>query len=178
MDDASVPDRITDLMVAMAYPKRFAVRRASESRGRLSSAGLPGPVDFGHGYGLFGPWDLFYDPVMLSYAPFGIGYYGGFNPFDYYSGGFVSISPGSSGPDSAEHGRAVNGLGYTRVEPREPAVDRGATGNRTDSSSGPAFTGGSTGVSSGGASPAGYSSGGSSSGGGGGGGSSGTAVPR
>jgi hypothetical protein len=89
-----------------------------------------------------------------------------------YDGGFI-IGGGVITPPVAEtHGRVVNGLGYTQIEPHVEATTRGGNGSGagagTSSSGGAGSDGGSFG---GGASPGGYSSGG--------GGSTGlTAVPR
>jgi hypothetical protein len=171
MDDAGVPDGVTDLLVAKAYPERFEIRRrASTGGGGGGGAG----AFWGSSFDVFGPWDVFYDPLAIGFAPMWLGYYGGYygayDPYYLTSGGLIAVTPGGAGALDAAHGRVVSGRGYTRVEPRDTAVDRGGSGG---DSGAPIFVSGASG--SGGGS-GGVSSGGFSSGGGGSGGQ--TAVPR
>jgi hypothetical protein len=191
LDDAGVPDGVTDLLVALSYPERFVVERAT--RGAPSIGELTGDT-------LFMPWTLgsplfgfspFYDDLFYPayyYSPFAYSYAGrGFDPFGFgfYGPGYITVVPGGGVPDEVQpsgQGRVVNGLGYTRVRPRE--TERAAGGGQN--ASGRRSSGGeSSGGTSSGATSSGSSSGGSvsgqgfssgSSGGGGGGGR--TAVPR
>jgi hypothetical protein len=173
LHDASVPPSLIDLMVARAYPKRFEVKRSSGSGGSFGSFG-----SFSDDVLWASPYDLMFDPYAFYYSPFG-SYRQFVDPSLYLLGGYVTV-PASGGNGVAQESgsaRVVNGSGYTRVEPRQPAVVVGRTsgGSRTDSSDSGSYSpsGGSSSDSGGGsASPAGYSSGG----GGGGGGQ--TAVPR
>jgi hypothetical protein len=176
MTDARLSEPVIDLLVALAYPGHFEVRRRAP---RVSGGG--GPITSIEESGSFwGPWGLAYDPYTLMFSPFAAGYYPGFpNFYDYSYGGYIEIPGGGGGgaePGASGHGQVVNGQGYTRVQPREAVSNSGgrsggastsSAGLSSDSSGG---SGGSSGVSS--ASPAGYSSGGGGSSGGA------TAVPR
>jgi hypothetical protein len=195
MDKAGVSSNVIDLMVALSYPKRFVVERATAA-----------PMDDSGYFGSpIGWWDPFLSPVIpfsllgrdcfssyYAYGPsygcgrfysaygmgFGYPYYGyGYYPYGYP--GWVTVGNGSStvapGPDpnGSPEGRVVNGRGYTQIRNREPVpVPLNGSGSSGSSSSGGGNSGtnstGSSGVSSGG-----YSGGGSS-----GGDSGRTAVPR
>lgn len=197
MDKAGVSPDVIDLMVALSYPKRFVVERAT---GPSSDAG------FGDA---FGWWDPFLSPMMpfsmmgrdcysaYAYGPsyrcgayYGYGsMFGYLNPYSAYgyggpyNGGWVVVDSGSSsippivdtGNTGSAGGRVVNGRGYTQIRNREPVPvpSNGTAGYTGDTSSGSNTSGtnstGSSGVSSGG-----YSGGGGGSSGGG----ERTAVPR
>lgn len=191
LDDAGVDGSVIDVLVALAYPNRFVVERPS-SGGRRGSGG---------GWGGFDPYSPAYQGSY--WAPFGYSYLGmyGYNSLrnsywynPYYYNGWASRGPvvGGRAGDDAEigSGRAVRGVGFTRVSQRAP-VRRGEGGGGGASSGGGG--GGTTAASpprgGGRVSPGGFSrggGGGSSSSGGGGGSSSGgggggggrTAVPR
>ena len=171
LDDAGVADNVIDLMVAQTFPKQFQVRR----RGGGSSSGSWA------GYGGVG-WDWYgFDPFYSYYAPVGYGYWNRFGDYYYGPGQGVFIVPGDGGlaAPSGEHGRVVNGGGYTQVSPRDPVVTGNAgTRGRSAGDGGSGTSGGFS--SSGGSSDSGssgVSSGGYSSGGGGGDGGR-SAVPR
>ena len=163
--DAKVPERVIDLLVALAYPEHFEVRRRGTSSG-----------------GFFDPFpdagvDDAFDLYALYYSPFGFSYFNGGSPLDWWYGGDVIVPPdGGGSTGQSPHGRVVNGSGYTQVQPREAVHSAPRSGSDTssssggDSSSGSSSSGGSSGSGGSSASPAGYS--------GGGGGSGGTAVPR
>ena len=175
LDDAGVADSVIDLMVAQTFPKQFQVRRRGGGSSSGSSSGSWA------GYGGVG-WDwLGVDPFYDYYSPFGYSYWNRFGDYgDYYygPGTGVIVAPWGGGASTppGDHGRVVNGGGYTQVSPREPAVDAnargrssgdGASSTSAGSSGGSSSDGGSSGVSS-----AGYSSGG------GGGDGDRSAVPR
>lgn len=182
---ARVSEPVIDLLVGLAYPKQFEVRRQQPGGGFSG----PGAFGFGGGFGaLYGPWDVAWDPFAMyasMYSPFGLGVYGaGFYPYWYggdYYGSVINVpaAPGLSGgsgePVASGTGVAVNGRGYTRVQPRESVAERTASDRGADASSARSSGGGDVGGGGGGAavSPAGYSSG---DGGGAGGGN--FAVPR
>ena len=163
--DARVPERVIDLLVALAYPEHFEVHRRGTSSG-----------------GFFDPFpdagvDDAFDLYALYYSPFGYSYFNGGSPLDWWYGGDVIVPPDGGGSTGhSAHGRVVNGSGYTQVQPREAVHSAPRSGSDTssssggDSSSGSSSSGGSSGSGGSSASPAGYS--------GGGGGSGGTAVPR
>jgi len=200
LNKAGVADSVTDLMVALSYPQAFAVRSA-------------GPDDR-----LAPPPPLYPDFVDASfenpffYSPYYSNYYYSpyfFSPFGYsylwlypqFGAPGVIVIPGDGGgglPGNGlpENGKAVNGLGYTRVYPRDRAstaegsgeatprsngssrgsvTPRGYTAGDTSSGSSSSSSGGSSSSGSSGGSSAG-SSGGSSGGSSDGGGR--TAVPR
>jgi hypothetical protein len=202
LDKAGVDDRVTDLMVALSYPRSFAVRPSGPDDRLTPFPPLyPGGADFvdaSYDYPyFFGPYysNYYYSPYFFS--PFGYSYLRYYPYYPYYAPPVVIVGDGGGGGDfdgddvrPPENGRAVNGRGYTRVDRRD---DSGGSGGpdptpRSNGSSGASvskrgYTAGDTsssasapsssGSSSGGSS--GASSGGSSSGGDGGGRS---AVPR
>ena len=185
LDDAGVADSVVDVMVALSYPDRFVVERARDDRaGRTVFINDPFGIDYGFYSPLYG--SLYYP---YYYSPFAYSYYGRFDP-RFFGGGLIVV-PGTSdddGDDPQPSGaaRAIDGLGYTRVRPRdaEPTTTvrsgrRVVSGTTTaadaGSSSGGSSSGGSSSGSSGGSGGA-VSSGGFSSGGSGDTGR--TAVPR
>lgn len=203
LDKAGVDDRVIDLMVALSYPSSFAVRPSGGVDDRLTPFPPFGGADFvdaSYDYPYFyGPLysNYYYSPYF--YAPFGYSY------LRYYSAGvppFAVIGGGAGGGASynghdnrpPENGRAINGLGYTRVDRRGDvaigggggndgggASPRSAAGRGTVSSRGYSSgdAGGSSSSSSGGGSSSGGSSSSGSSGASSGGGDTGrTAVPR
>lgn len=156
--DAGVPGRITDLMIALSYPKYFALDRsqrlasmAAPASGSTIYATLPPNDPFGYrgGYGGYPPG---YGP--LGYSPYlydGFGYprygYGGYGyGYGYVYEPAVVIVRGS-GSTGRPHGRVVNGHGYTRGDPppsgsttsesRRPAsgTSSGSSGSSSSSSS-------------------------------------------
>ncbi len=197
LNKAGVADSVTDLMVALSYPQSFAVR----STGPDDRLAPPPPLypDF---FDASFESPFFYSPFF--YNPYYSNYYYSpyfFSPFGYsylrlypqFGAPGVAIIPGDGGgglPGNGlpENGRAVDGLGYTRVYPRDRATGSEGGGEATprsgSSSRGSASPRGYTaGESSGGSSSS--SGGGSSSGGSSGGSSAGssdgggrTAVPR
>ena len=182
LDDADVPESVIDLMVALTFPDRFIVERAT---------GGSAPVGVSTGMG----W---YDPLMSplwagSYAncymangyygyrsyynlcgPYYYGYntFGSYYPYYNYGGGWYPINGGGGGgggeTTASGAGRAINGRGYTQIRERspEPTVSRTNNGGNGTASGWSGNSGGATssGYSSG--SSSGGSSGGSSSGGG------------
>ena len=170
--DAGVPGRITDLMIALAYPKVFAhdqsLRVASTMpRGSTIYATLPPPDPFGY-RGVYSPYSfpLGYGP--LGYSPYlysGLGYggypgYGYGGGYGYGYGGYpyqppVVIIRNPNGGTGQPHGRVVNGQGYTRGG---SAGSTGMTGMPR-----PTSGGSSSGSGSGASTPSSGSSSGSSS---------------
>lgn len=163
--DAGVPGRITDLMVALAYPKYFAldqsqrVATALGGSGRVVYATLPPSDPFGYGGGYAG-MPAGYGP--LGYRPYVYDAYGfayGFPRYGYqeYYGGYMYRPPvvvvvGSGGVNGRAHGHVVNGHGYTRdpspSSAQTPSTRSGAGGGTT-SSSGSTSSGATTSSSSG-----------------------------
>ncbi len=183
---ASVAPGVIDTMVALSYPSHFIVERpdaqASGAFAPVDSSVFDSPWSASSAYPYYGSyWDPFWSPYV--YAPFGYAYWasygGGYFPYSPYlpSTGFVP----TDGPERQDAGRAINGVGYTRIREREVVERSGGDGDGDSSVSSGRSSGGSSGWSGGGtsgASPGGYSGGssGGSSGGGDGGGR--TAQPR
>jgi hypothetical protein len=189
LDSAGVPDTVIDLMVAMSFPRKFVVERAT-SGGGFSTSWMGNELDMWPYMAMWpytGMWPYIDDPFYYSmysrlysplysayYSPFGYRYWGYWDPrYRYYSdfGGLVVIdSPGTGTgtpgtPPTTGDGRVVDGRGYTRIRRADPDPVRINGGDRgwstaSGGSSGSSGSGGSSGVSSGG-----YSSGGSSGGG-------------
>jgi hypothetical protein len=196
MDKAGVSGNVIDLMVALSYPKRFVIERATAA-----------PVeDVGYvGVGsTIGWWDPFLSPVIpfsmlgrdcfsyyYAYGPaYGCGHYysaygWGFGyPYYYYPyggyaygyPGWINIDNGSGTAPPIEpspEGRVVNGRGYTQIRNREPVPVPATAGSGYNGSSGGNTSSGTNSTGSSGVSSGGYSGGGSS-----GGDSGRTAIPR
>jgi hypothetical protein len=171
--DAQVPESVIDLMVALSYPNRFVVETARVDR--APAVIVNDPFMFGVGYpiwadsfGFYSPFYSYYSPYY--YSPFAYSYAYGYNPF-YFNGGYAVIDAGGGGgsgrPDRPSGtGRVVDGLGYTRVRPRESepttaSRQGGTVGGDSGSSSSSSSSSGSSGASS--VSSGGFSSGSSSS---------------
>ena len=120
---AGVPSGVTDILVALSYPRVFAVNRAtfaSDLRapvaGGATLAGGPRtiyadvyPPNVGGYYnGYYSPYYSNYSP--FGYSPFGYGGYGGYGSYPYGSAPVIVIREGAA----AQHGRVVNGRGYSR----------------------------------------------------------------
>jgi hypothetical protein len=182
LDDAGVPDSVIDLLVAQAYPEKFQVERREEASLDLYppaflSAEWSSPY-WGLGYPYF-TWYPGYFGYRYFSSPFAFGYFGYYDTYSYYYPRSVGIlDPGGvPSPAAPEQGRLVNGVGYTRVRPREAVkADTGSAGGGSSRGStlGPSgYT-----QSNGGSSSSGSSSGASSSGGSGGSDGGRIAVPR
>jgi hypothetical protein len=204
LDKAGVDDRVIDLMVALSFPRAFAVRPSGpDDRLTPFPPFYPGAADFvdaAYDYPYFyGPYysNYYYSPYFFS--PFGYSY------LRYYPGFYspvAVIAPGDGGGGGGpggnlppENGRAVRGFGYTQVDRRDSSASSGDGGGgggsaRTSGSRGSASPRGYSGSDAGSATSSSSGGGGSSSSGGsssgssagsssGGGGDSGrTAVPR
>ena len=191
LDDAGVPDSVTDLMVALSYPQSFVVERTSRDD-RLTSVdsfGYAGFYGVDDGFLPFLP-GVGYGGYLNSayyYAPFGYWYLSSYPGFvGGYPGGIIGVGGGGGGTNEAplEAGRVINGRGYTRVlttrdaDAQSAAAAEGsvrAAGERGTVSRRGYVDGGATSSGASSPAPAGGSSGASS-------GSSGdsgrTAVPR
>ena len=169
LDRGGVPDRVIDAMVAMSYPRAFVVDRRPSPDGSL----LPDISDTWYGGWSFPYYSSYYgaySPYLFS--PFGYGYWGSYYPYGYsfIPGGGVIPLVTDSGAGGGGDGRAVNGVGYTRIRTRaEVNAEQSSSARRTGDSgvaSGTSSTRGDSTSSSGasaGASPSGFSSGSSSS---------------
>ena len=163
--DAGVPDRVVDLLVALAYPDAFSVPPSPTSIGSLASSerdsggGGGGFSDFGgvdtfgcaNDFSVFG-WDRC---SPFSYAPFGILAAGvlpyAYGPYGGYGGWYtgdpgVIVIRGDSGP----HGQVVNGRGYTANTGGATATATTSAGSTSSSSAGTSSTASAPASSSGG----------------------------
>jgi hypothetical protein len=127
LDEAGVPDRIIDLMVALSFPNRFVIER------RSSGGGGSAPMGYGFAYGSMYDWPYYY-------APFGYSTFGRYDTYYYGSPGYVVVDARPAGPQPSGQGRVVDGSGYTRVRSREPqgiaSAGGGSGAGTTGSSSG------------------------------------------
>jgi hypothetical protein len=189
--DANVPPSVIDVIVALSYPDRFRIATPSQQRNAYASARRGGATGFDPLYG--------YDPFYPAYyySPFAFGYIGYYDRYlfaPYFYPGYSYYPGGGGGADPGDiprgRGRAIEGVGYTRIVPADSAGGGTETGRRavprpqgeggnvnpgggSASSSGGSSSSGSSGSgdsapSSGGggsASPGGYSSGGDGGGG-------------
>ena len=164
LDEAGLPDRVMDLIVALSYPDKFRIRRVAQEGPEGETTYYRDPFLSEWGYGSRYYYDGYYSSYF--YEPFG---YRGYAAVRYVPI-YVTPGGGAGGGNGSVigTGRVVNGQGYTRIEPRAPAVDSGSGLGRAIS----AARGSSSGPSDAGSSSSGSSGGGSSSSGGGGGGSS------
>lgn len=140
--DAGVPGEVTDAMVALSYPKTFAVvdpaavggamqadRTALGTVGGYTSTGrtVQAYIDpYGYAYG-YSPFGFGYSPYGYSgygYSPYGYSGYGypyaGYGFRGGFGGGYgyynnpVIVLRGSGGQTPVEHGQAIKGYGYSR----------------------------------------------------------------
>jgi len=164
--DAGVSPRVIDLMVALSYPKAFAINAAMRQGERReappdSSGYGPAPAT---GYASSDPLcytSYLIDPYASSYcrdfgyrpySPFGFDAFG----YGYYRGGYpITIVFSGGGGSGRPHGRVVNGDGYAqggnpdaaRASPRPTEPSRpsssgtGSTGSASGSSSGSSGSG-------------------------------------
>lgn len=166
LDDAGVPENVIDLMVAVSYPDRFAVKAGpmpveelededAQARRRMyMGGGMWGPRFSRYGY-FYSPW---YFDMAYGYGGYGYGSYYGYGGWGYGGwGGYgypYQPRPIVVTPISGEPGRSIKGRGYTRG-----GAGSGYTG-RTARPRGGSSSGGGRAT----ASPSGRSSGGSSTG--------------
>lgn len=169
--DNRVAANVIDLMVALAYPRKFEVRRSTPASGGFFGGDDPGLIP--------GVWSNLAG-YGLGYGAWGVPYFFGAYAYPYNGYYYLPVTGGSEsvGDEGAAHGQVVNGQGYTRVQPREAYRGTASSGSGGKGSASSTYDSGGTsgssgaGADSGGASPSGYS-------GGGGVGATGlTAVPR
>jgi hypothetical protein len=117
--DAGVPDEVIDVVVAVAYPDRFAVAHASP-RDAQPRPGVRRPYP--------GMYPGIYDPYWGSY-----GWGRGWGPYYGRGGTVIVVTP----RDGERTSRAVKGSGYTRgtggsgtgATTQAPATSTGSTGS-------------------------------------------------
>ena len=143
LQDAKVPGSVTDLIVALSYPKRFVVERTAHADTTPMAPLVDDPffVGWAFGYPMWSDFG-FYSPLYGPYSPYFYSPFYSYLPWYYprYVRQYLHVASVTA-PDRAEEaasvanrdrsgaGRAVDGLGYTRVRPREAeptaAVRRG-----------------------------------------------------
>lgn len=138
LDDANVPSRVIDLLVALDYPEVFAVDNTPREP---STRYLSSPM-----------WDPWYGSYYGGYYPYGYGYYGYGRRYGGWYGGYPSTiiirRPDAGEPDNNNRGgRVVRGEGY-----RRGGSDAGSAQptQRPSSGGSPSVSSGSSGGSSGG----------------------------
>jgi hypothetical protein len=151
--DAGVPSSVIDLIVALSYPRAFAIN-ATARRGERIIKGVA--IDTTYGMTALGQCRSFYtldpyydcrygygySPYGYGYGPYGYGYFYDYPVIIVYqpSGG----GGGGGGGTGRTHGRVINGQGYlggsdggTTAHPRsEPASTSGSTATPSAGSSG------------------------------------------
>jgi len=181
---ANVPGSVTDLMIALSYPDRFVVERSARAD-RVPAVPLlddPFFVGWAFGYPMWSDFG-FYSPLYGPYSPYFYSpfysYLGGYAPGYFGGGSYVVIDNGAGGGGQPNRpsgsGRVVDGLGYTRVRPRE--AEPASTGPIGAPTGSVAASSGSSSSSGGGGGGGSVSTSGFSSGGSGGDGGR-TAQPR
>jgi len=168
MADAGVPADVIDVVVALSYPRVFAINPATQQGELRPGAAEGGAAPSGYGYAP-GAWGSRFSPYGWDpywgygwggyYSPFGYGYYGAYGGYGYgsYGGGVIITVVGGGEIQPASRGRVVNGRGYTqstgtgREATAHPQPDRN-TGS-TSSSGASQSSGGTASPRSGSASP-------------------------
>jgi hypothetical protein len=159
--DAGVPTRVIDLMVALSYPKYFAINAAlrqgerrvappdSSGYGSAPATGYASSDPLCYTSYLMDPYASYYchEFGYRPYSPYGFDGYG----YGYYPGGYpITIVFSGSGGSSRPHGRVVNGNGYAQGGNPDPAqATPRPTEPRWPSSSGSGSTGSASGSSGG-----------------------------
>ncbi|MGI8546848.1 MAG: hypothetical protein ACR2M1_05860 [Gemmatimonadaceae bacterium] len=133
--DAGVPSNVTDAMVALSYPRSFAVDSAQYAGGAVDGAsGALGARGYRTGRNV----DVFINPsypVGYGYSRYGYSPYDRYSPYGYYSpysaygrayGGWygvpaVIVLKGNQPTDAQSTGRLVKGRGYTQSDPGNAA---------------------------------------------------------
>ncbi len=141
MADQGMPGTMIDLLVALSYSSKFAVR----ANRRVETVELPRgnraymPVyGYGYGYGVldsYGSCGYGYGSYYNSYYDRALYGYGGgcsrrYYPSNYYFGStpvVIYTRPGGDGGGGAVQGKAVSGRGYTRGNSYNPPSDQGRT---------------------------------------------------
>jgi len=121
--DAHVSPRVIDLMVALSYPKSFAIDAASRQGERVAAARSYGegtaPASYIAAYDPFcSSYDFMYPYSSYDCTGFGRAYgYGYGYGYGWYPGGYpvtIIYTGSTSGGSSRPHGRVVNGQGYAK----------------------------------------------------------------
>jgi len=160
--DAGVKPALIDLMIALSYPKKFVVERSGPAappsllldEDPYLLGWAFGPM-IGDPYGWYGRGVYAGLYPAYYFSPFAYGYSGNFYPYVYGPTYSIPAGGGAAGGAVAATGtgRVIDGVGYTRMRPRDDSPAQPATaGTRSTARVGAAS-----------ASAQGYSSGSSSS---------------
>jgi hypothetical protein len=112
--EAGVPEPVIDVMVALSYPRVFAINRTTgtsrfrpQEQSGLTDRRRSGPTVF------MDPWNRYSGYGWGYYPGYGSGYYPGYAR-GYYGRPVIIVRAPADGDDSQPRGRAVKGQGYTR----------------------------------------------------------------
>lgn len=173
--DAGLPPRMIDLLVALSYPKTFAVRPSTTSHTGGTPIGLTGTRIGSSVYGGYGSRSSFCDPFFGAYSSFGYlsssmygdcygSRYSPYNQYGYgsrYGNGYyygnqpiVIVNRSNIPVPENSNARAVNGRGYTRDRSADAGSSyggssMGSSSSRTSRSSGSSGSAGGSSGSSG-----------------------------
>lgn len=128
--DAGVPEPVIDLMVALSYPRVFAINRSTQE-GELRPGERSRPMDMGRRrpgpIAVMDPWG--------HYPGYGWGYYPGYGySRGYYGRPVVIVKAPDDNEESRPRARAVKGQGYTRRSD-DSSAGTGSTPRSSGSSS-------------------------------------------
>jgi len=154
--DAKVPSHVIDVMVALSYPRAFAINLA-QGNGQIvpteQTRAMAEANGMGNGPMVYLNFDPFYSGYGY-YSRYGYGLYGnsypGYSPW-YRPSSVVVVRPNQVPTAQDTRGRMVRGRGYTRPESRqgggssEPRSSVGSSDGGSRSSGGSSSSGGSTG---------------------------------
>jgi hypothetical protein len=153
--DAHVPAALIDVMIGVSYPKKFVVERTSGAPlPLLSLDDDPYLLTWAFGYPVYGAVRGLFYPAYYN-SPFAYGYSGFYYPYAF-GGTSVTVPVGGGAARPTGAGRVVDGLGYTRVRPRDAEAEAAAAAN---AGGGATTTRGTASTRNGTASPQGYSAG-------------------
>lgn len=148
LEKAGVAPNVIDVMVALSYPRVFALDRSrvggpNDTR-TTDEVGGSGRTVYVYG------WDPFYSDYRYSRYGSRYGRYGyGYDGWYYGTSPVVIVRPPSGSADDDRHGRVVKGRGYTPGRGSTRGGDKAtATGSKESGSSGGSASSGSSGGSS------------------------------
>lgn len=148
--DAGVEEEVIDLAVAVSFPEKFAVGSGAPEEIRAERAARTAygvgmsPYGFGMRWSFWNPY--YYDPFY--YSPYGYGYSPYYYNYGWYSGYYrpINVIVQPRPPEAVQHGRVVNGRGYSRggtgsgsggsASPGTRAAPSGRSGSGSVSTSG------------------------------------------
>jgi len=115
--DAKVPANVVDVMVALSYPRAFAINLA-QADGQIIPTGNQAQANAQEALGIGPTVFMSYDPMWSSYGYYSRysmnGYYNNGNYGTYYQARPVIVTRPVAAPESESRGRMVRGSGYTR----------------------------------------------------------------